>query len=146
MPMKRRTIWAISAVVSAIIVVVLVLLFLPLESASISQTISTKSCTGLSPCSTQMIEFQVGDSRYATLTGDWLTSVNGSDVIITINNGPSSQPCSLCSDLLYSSLGSTTQTGSFDVSGSGPFHVSVNQIGDTSQTTIVSGTLDSAVV
>jgi hypothetical protein len=142
---KRRSIWVIAGVVAVVVVVVLVLLFLPLEQSTFTQSISTRGCPGLSPCSTEALEYSVGDGRYATLTGNWLTNASGSDVVITVNNGASTQACALCSNLLYSSAGSTLPTGSFDVSGFGPFHISVNQIGSSAQTTVVSGTLDSSV-
>lgn len=144
--MSRRTILAVVAVVVIVIVLTLVLVFVPLESTLFAQAAPTESCRGvLSPCSTLIAEFTIGDSRYSILSGSWVSNSTGGDVVVTINNGPSSEGCVLCSNLLYSSESSTLPAGSFDVSGFGPFHISVSQVGNSDQTTTVQGTLDSAV-
>ncbi len=129
-----------------VVIVALILTYVPLESTALTKTADTNDCGDSSPCPEVAVEFTVGDSRFATLTGTWVSSSTGEDILVTINNGPSDQACTLCSDLLYTSLSSTLPTGSFDVSGHGPFHVSVSQIGFVAQTTSVQGTLDSTVI
>jgi hypothetical protein len=146
-PKRRRLIVIVIAVIVIVLVVTLALLYVPLESTTFAQTAETKDCSGsLGPCPTMAIEYTVGDGKYATLTGTWVTNVSGDNVFVTINNGPESGACALCADSLYSSEGSMALTGSFDVSGSGAFHISVNQIGFDSATTTVQGTVDSAVL
>jgi hypothetical protein len=142
----RKALIAVGVVV-VVAVVTLVLLFVPLEPRSFQTTAYTSrtSCSGAS-CPVTPYEFTVGDGRYSTLSGTWTSNVSFGEVLITINDGASSQACALCTDQLYSSLGSFLPFGSFDVSGYGPFHISVNPITNGTATTTVQGTVDSAVL
>jgi hypothetical protein len=145
--MKRRTVVGVVATVVVIISLVFVLVLLPVEATSFTKTAETRDCTGLAAsCPVVAVEYTLGDSRFATLSGSWLSNGSAGDVVVTINNGGSAEPCLLCSGLLYTSLASPFPVGSFDVSGFGPFHVSVNQVGDLPQTTSIQGTVDSAVI
>ena len=145
-PRKTRRVFVIIIAIAIAVIAVLVLLFVPLESTASAQTIATKTCSSLSQCPTMASEFTVGDSRYAIVSGTWVTNISGADIVVTVNNGASSQACGLCSGQLYSSVGSTTSSGSFDVSGFGPFHISVNQIGSDVATTTVQVIVNSAVI
>lgn len=147
----RRRLIVVAAVVAVVVVAVLALAYLPLESTASAKTISTSrsSCGGQVPCPVGAAEFAVGDGRYARLTGAWESNASLGGIIVTINNGPSSQACAVCSDMLYTSIASNSSaplSGSFDVSGFGPFHVSVDPIGIGSQTTNFQITIDSAVI
>jgi hypothetical protein len=135
------------AVVAVLVVVVLILLYVPLEPTSSQTTADTsRHCGATVTCPASPFEFTVGDGRYATLTGTWISNGTGDDVLVTINNGASSTPCALCSGQLYSSNGSGLPTGSFDVNGYGPFHISVEPLANGDQATMFQITLDSAVI
>jgi hypothetical protein len=141
---------AIVVVAILVIPIALVLVYLPVESTSIDKTLLTSggSCQS-SPCTFYPAEFNVGDSRYAWLTGTWATNVSAGDIIVTVNDGLSNQPCSLCNNSLYLSgysAGTEPASGSFDVLGYGPFHISVIPLGGYAQKTTFQLTLKSALV
>lgn len=144
--MKRRTVLGIVVAVVVLVSLAILLVYLPVESTSFTQDSSTTACAAAGPCDATDVEFTLGDHRFATLSGTWMSNSTVGDIIVTINNGPSNQACLLCSGQLYSSLLSIFPSGSFDVSGFGPFHVSVNQVGSSAATTTVQGTVDSAVL
>lgn len=132
--------------VVVILTLALILIYLPLEPTSFFRTADTAECGTVSPCGSTAVEFTLGDRRYSALTGTWMSNATAGDVEVTINNGPSNESCLLCSGLLYSSLLSIFPSGSFDVSGNGPFHVSITQLGFSPASTTVQGTVDSAVI
>jgi hypothetical protein len=130
-----------------VIFVVLILLFVPLEPTSDRATgLTAEHCAGVGSCPVAAYELTVGDGRYATLSGSWLTNASGSDVVVTINDGSSAQACANCSGQLYTSAGSSLPSGAFDVSGFGPFHISVLPLANGNQSTTLLFTLDSAIL
>jgi hypothetical protein len=138
--------WRTAVIVIVVLVVlVLVLVFVPVESSAFGKTAATRQCVA-APCSSATAEFTVGNAGYTTFSGTWGTNGTGADVVITINNGPSSQPCLNCSGQLYSSADEDLPTGSFDVSGIGPFHLSVILRLGGAQTTTIEATVDTAVL
>jgi hypothetical protein len=138
---------AVIIIIVVVVATLVVLLLAPIESTAF-QTIAytSQNCVNV-PCSTSMVEYTVGHFGYMTFTGTWLTNVStDGNLIVTINNGPSSQPCYVCTDSLYTSPTSSTTTGSFDVSGIGPFHLSVVQILRGAQATTIQGTVGTSVI
>jgi hypothetical protein len=100
-------------------------------------------------------EFDVGGDAYAVLSGVWATNFThlGSSVLVTINNGPSSAGCSTCAQSLYNSTGSEaflgplhSWSGSFRVTGVGPFHISVVVTPGEGETTTFQGNVDAVVL
>lgn len=134
------------------VVAVLALVFVPVESRAFSTSLVTANTCQAGQVGSNCggaAEYTVGRAGYATLTGTWGTLYSGNggvlnQVDLTINNGPSSVACSLCQDQLYQVVGGA---GSFDVSGFGPFHISVVYAGTagSSASTNIFGTVDSAV-
>ena len=104
---KRGSAIVLLAIAMVVVIVALILTYVPLESTALTKTADTNDCGDSSPCPEVAVEFTVGDSRFATLTGTWVSSSTGEDILVTINNGPSDQACTLCSDLLYTSLSSS---------------------------------------
>jgi hypothetical protein len=144
---KRRTLLGIVIAVVVLVALALILVYLPVEATGFAEASDTSACSGGgTPCGHDAAEFTLGDHRFATFSGTWMSNSTVGDIVVTVNNGPSDEPCLVCNGLLYSSLLSIFPSGSFDVSGFGPFHVSVNQVGSSAATTTVQGTVDSAVL
>jgi hypothetical protein len=136
---RRRRVRAllIGVAVIAIVVVIFELVIVPEFVISFDKTVQTiypGSCYGPLPppnCQPSGAEFNVGDGRYGTLYGTWNMSVPSLGVAnLTISTGPYVARCGYCADVLYSARGSMGSTGSFDVSGTGPFHISVSPLTD----------------
>ncbi|MGA8303826.1 MAG: hypothetical protein WA691_10030 [Thermoplasmata archaeon] len=140
----RRTAAIVAAVIVVLVILALVLIYVPLESSTFQQTVNTSLVCPVSLCTQNNAVYTLGDDRYAVLTGTWSTNATGQGEIVTINNGGSDQPCSHCSDQLYSANDSLA--GSFDVSGYGPFHFSVLPQHPGAEATVFQGTVDVAVI
>ena len=143
---RRRRILVVVGVAILAIVVLGILFWVPLESSAKGLVLITGGCRTVNPCPTAAAEMTVGDGRFAIVSGTWVTNGSAANIVVTVNNGPTAEACALCAGALYSSLGSTVPAGSFDVSGYGPFHISVNQIGFTAATTTIELTVDSTVL
>lgn len=145
-PRRRRSKWVlIAAIVIAVGLLLSVLLFVPLESSAFNDSATaSQNCQLVVPCPESSGEFNVGDGRYATLSGSWVSNSTAGSVLVTINDSPSSKPCSLCADGLYSSFGATL--GTFSVSGTGPFHFSVLPLENGNSTVTFTGTITTTVI
>ncbi|MFZ0892050.1 MAG: hypothetical protein WB778_09840 [Thermoplasmata archaeon] len=130
--------------------IVLLLIYLPVESSATEMTVYTSgdACASY-PCPTSPAEFTVGDSRFAELTGAWSTNVSVGDIVVSVNDGPSSQPCGACDGSLYISDPGYDQgpsSGSFDLKAYGPFHISVIPLGGHVQVTTFQITIKSTIL
>jgi hypothetical protein len=147
-----RTIAAV-IILPCIVTFSLVLLFAqPLVSTSFDETLHPSGvypCYGVY-CPETPAGFVVGNGNYATARGSWHTVFSG-EAEVLVYDGPYSSLCQIgdvnqCSALLYASGTQypRSDSGSFDVGGTGPFNiVAISLLG--SPNTTIEGTVDSVL-
>jgi hypothetical protein len=148
----RRRLATVAIVAVAAVLVILFLVLAPVESSAFQTTANSNSCVEDETCPVEVNESALGHTGYMTFTGSW-TASQASGWILFISNGASGQTCEFtCPNLLYSAGANQSGTGvpdvltgSFDVSGFGPFQLSIVIVSSAASVT-VQGTVGTSIL
>ena len=141
----KARLFAVLFITTAVAVALFLLANIPLVSTSFDQTLTASNSNYRCYLHPFSVAFQLGDARYAALSGTWTTTGTFESGKVTISSP--GQGCGSCSGLLYSStLGSAGFVASFHVSGNGPFTVALIPVAGGSVTAVFQGTLVTSIL
>jgi len=146
--LRRVLVAVVSCAIGALLVAVLGTV--PLLSHPVAEVVGTADTCPTGPgvvCTPPESDVRVGNSQSARFAGDWTVNVTGG-VLLTIGVGSPFPPGAILSGpgkLLYASPPGAA-SGTFSVSGPGPFYLVFAPALHGEQTTTLNGTICSTVL